>query len=536
MIALQIAIEHGGALRGQRCTLDAPLWIGRDDSCAVVLEDEQISRRHACIDVAQDQVRLRDCSVNGTTVDGRALHNRTEVLFLPAELVIGPYRLLVRAARTPSTSAAVPGMEQALPAYADVPIALRQRVHRKLLDQLDLARFSPSRLDAGAMRTKVLAALEQLVAELEAELPSAALRKKLAAELADEALDFGPMTALLADPSVSEIMVVDATTLYVERAGVIELTPYRFTDDDAVRAVIERIVTPIGRRIDESCPLVDARLPDGSRVNAVIPPLAVRGPCITIRKLRSTSLQLSDLVEGGSLSAAMADFLGSCVRARRNIVIAGGTGSGKTTLLNVLSAEIPSAERIVTIEDAVELRLQQKHVVALEAKLANLEGRGAFTIRDLLKNALRMRPDRIVVGECRGGEAIDMLQAMNTGHEGSMTTLHANSPAQAAARLEMLCLMSGIELPLRAIRSQIASSVHVFVQQARLANGRRLVTSITEVVGVDPEGEIELHELFRAERDGGPERSAFTATGYLPSFIDQLLDHGLGATRSADAS
>jgi pilus assembly protein CpaF len=527
MIALQVAIERERVLRGQRCALDAPLWIGRDEGCAIVLDDDQVSRRHACIDLMHDQIRLRDCSVNGTLVDGRALHNRTEVLFLPAELVIGPYRLLVRAARATSPSAA--SEPHSAPAYADVPAALRQRVHRQLLDQLDLARFSPSRLDAGLMRTKVQAALEQLVAELEAELPSPALRKKLAAEIADEALDFGPMTALLADSSVSEIMVVDATTIYVERNGVIELTPYRFTDDDAVRAVIERIVTPIGRRIDESCPLVDARLPDGARVNAVIPPLAVRGPCITIRKLRATSLKLADLVAGRSLSEAMADFLACCVRARRNIVIAGGTGSGKTTLLNVLSAEIPHGERIVTIEDAVELRLQQKHVVALEAKLANLEGRGAFSIRDLLKNALRMRPDRIVVGECRGGEAIDMLQAMNTGHEGSMTTLHANDPPQAAARLETLCLMSGLDLPLRAIRTQIASSVHVFVQQARLAEGRRLVTSITEVVGVDADGEIELHELFRFEGGGSDGHGGFVATGYLPSFVDELIAHGLGA-------
>jgi pilus assembly protein CpaF len=531
MIALQVAIEHEGALRAQRCTLDAPLWIGRDESCGVVLADEQVSRRHACIDLAQDQVRLRDCSVNGTVIDGRVLHNRTEVLFLPAELVIGPYRILVRAARAPRATTPCGPDARPMPTYADVPIALRQRVHRKLLDQLDLARFSPSRLDATAMRTKVLAALEELVAELAQELPDAAVRAKLAAELADEALDFGPMTALLADPSVSEIMVVDATTIYVERAGVIELTPFRFTDDDAVRAVIERIVTPIGRRIDESSPLVDARLPDGSRVNAVIPPLAVRGPCITIRKLRSTSLKLGDLVAGGSLSQAMADFLACCVRARRNVLIAGGTGSGKTTLLNVLSAEIPPAERVVTIEDAVELRLQQTHVVALEAKLANLEGRGAFTIRDLLKNALRMRPDRIIVGECRGGEALDMLQAMNTGHEGSMTTLHANDPAQAAARLETLCLMSGLDLPLRAIRAQIASSVHVFVQQARLPEGRRLVTSITEVVGVDDEGEIEQHELFRYEPAAAAGRGGFITTGYLPSFVDRLIAHGLGEAK-----
>jgi pilus assembly protein CpaF len=331
--------------------------------------------------------------------------------------------------------------------------------------------------------------------------------------------------------AVTEIMVVDPETIYVERNGLIEQSGQRFTDDEAVRAVIERIVTPIGRRIDESCPLVDARLPDGSRVNAVIPPLATRGACITIRKRPSARLELADLVARGSLSKAMARFLEHSVRARRNIVIAGGTGSGKTTLLNVLSAAIPSAERIVTIEDAAELALQQKHVVSLEAKVSNLEGRGAFTIRDLLKNALRMRPDRIIVGECRGGEALDMLQAMNTGHEGSMTTTHANSPREAVARLETLCLMAGLDLPLRVVRHQLAASVQLLVQTARLLDGSRRVTSITEVIGVDPDGSIELREIFRFEQTGladdGRVLGDLLPTGFLPTFTDVLVRQGL---------
>jgi pilus assembly protein CpaF len=334
-------------------------------------------------------------------------------------------------------------------------VALRRQIQRRLLDHLDLANLSPESLEPGALRAKVIAALELICAESCAELDADA-RAALIRELTDEALGLGPLESLLADPEVAEIMVVDANTIYVERHGLLERTQVRFTDDDAVRSVIERIITPLGRRIDESAPLCDARLPDGSRVNAIIPPLANRGACITIRKFAQHALGLSELVARGALSQMMADFLSASVRARRNIVIAGGTGSGKTTLLNALSAAIPERERVLTIEDAAELKLHQAHVVSLEARPPNMEGKGAYTIRDLVRNALRMRPDRIIVGECRGGEAIDMLQAMNTGHEGSMTTTHANSPVEAVSRLETLCLMAGLDLPIAAIRHQIA--------------------------------------------------------------------------------
>jgi pilus assembly protein CpaF len=295
--------------------------------------------------------------------------------------------------------------------------------------------------------------------------------------------------------------------------------------------VLERIVTPLGRRIDESNPIVDARLPDGSRVNAVIPPLALRGPCITIRKFPTERLTLDKLVSFGSLTQQMATFLERCVRVRANVVIAGGTGSGKTTLLNVLSAAIPEHERVVTIEDAAELRLAQPHVVALESRPPNMEGAGAITIRDLVKNALRMRPDRIVVGECRGGEALDMLQAMNTGHEGSMTTTHANSPGEAVQRLETLCLMSGLDLPMQAVRRQIASSVDLLVQQARFADGSRRITHITEVVGLDPSGELELRDIFlykhTATDAGGKVQGKFAPSGYIPSFVERFLAAGI---------
>ncbi|HMA95607.1 MAG TPA: CpaF family protein, partial [Polyangiaceae bacterium] len=329
----------------------------------------------------------------------------------------------------------------------------------------------------------------------------------------------------------TEIMVIDPETIYVERSGKLVQAENRFTDDERVRAVIERIVTPLGRRIDESSPLVDARLRDGSRVNAIIAPLALRGSCITIRTFSKVPLTLDKLYAFGALTQAMGRFLTRSVVAKRNIVISGGTGSGKTTLLNVLSAAIPSDERIVTIEDAAELQLSQPHIVSLETRPPNLEGTGSYTIRDLVKNALRMRPDRIVVGECRGGEALDMLQAMNTGHDGSLTTTHANSPAEALARLETLSLMAGVDLPARAIREQIASSVHLIVQQSRLSDGSRKVTAISELCGLDPDGEFELHPIYEFTRTStgtdGKVQGQFTATGRLPSFLTEFMVRGL---------
>ncbi len=349
--------------------------------------------------------------------------------------------------------------------------------------------------------------------------------------MTDEALGLGPLQDLLDDDSVSEIMVVDPNTIYVERHGKIRLTPLRFTDDESCRAAIERIVTPLGRRIDESTPLVDARLDDGSRVNAIIPPLAIRGPCITIRKFAKRTLQMDELVSLGSLSAAMARFLQRCVRAKKNLLISGGTGSGKTTLLNILSTEIPPAERIVTIEDAAELRLDQPHVVSLESKPSNLEGSGGYSIRDLVKNALRMRPDRIIVGECRAGEAIDMLQAMNTGHEGSMTTTHANSAAEALKRIETLCMMAGLDLSPRTVREQVAGSLHVVVQQTRFSDGSRRLTSVTEVGQLGEDGDLVLHDIFSFHRTGtspsGEVLGEHWTTGYVPSFLDEFITQGL---------
>jgi pilus assembly protein CpaF len=382
-----------------------------------------------------------------------------------------------------------------------------------------------------ALAPRVLQLMDELLDEHARELPKGLDRGRLRKELADEVLGLGPLEDLLSDPIVSEVMVVDRATIYVERKGKLELTGQRFSSEDALRSAIERIVTPLGRRIDESTPMVDARLKDGSRVNAIIPPLALRGPCLTIRKFSSRKLGVEDLIQFGSLDARMARFLQRAVIARRNILVSGGTGSGKTTLLNILSSAIPNDERIVTIEDAAELRLDQPHVVSLETRPPNMEGRGEYSIRDLVRNALRMRPDRIVVGECRGGEALDMLQAMNTGHDGSLTTIHANSAAEAVARMETLVLMAGLELPARAIREQIAASIHVIVQQARFSDGSRRITDISEVIGIQDDGSIRTEPIFEFVRapntaDGGV-RGDYRATGYMPSYVEDFVTLGL---------
>jgi len=424
------------------------------------------------------------------------------------------------------------------PASGIVGRELRKRVHRLLIDHLDLAQLDRASMEDSDMRPQVMAALSRIVDALASEFAGDVDRPAFLAEMCDEVLGLGPLERLLADDSVSEVMVVDSDTIFCERGGKLELTPLRFTDADTARAVLERIVSPLGRRIDESNPYVDARLKDGSRVNAIIPPLALRGPCITIRKFSREALTLETLVGFGSLTEEMAGFLRRCVAAKKNILISGGTGSGKTTLLNALSAAISPSERIVTVEDAAELRLVQPHVVVLESRPPNMEGRGEVSIRDLVRNALRMRPDRILVGECRGGEALDMLQAMNTGHDGSMTTTHANNPSESLARLETLCLMAGLDLPSRAIREQISSSLDVVVQQSRLGDGSRRITCIAEVVGMGRGAEIDVRPIYEFSRTAtaadGAVLGEFAATGYLPSFLAEFV--ALGLTRDGGLS
>jgi pilus assembly protein CpaF len=366
--------------------------------------------------------------------------------------------------------------------------------------------------------------LQEVFNRLKINIPES-VRQQITQEVMDEVLGYGPIQSLLNDPDVSEVMVNGPRKVYVEMKGKLVKSGVTFENDAHVIRVIERIILPLGRRVDADSPTVDARLPDGSRVNAIIPPVSIDGPSITIRKFRKDKLGMQNLVDFGSISPQMAEFLKACVISRLNIVISGGTGSGKTTLLNVLSGLIPEDERIVTIEDAAELQLQQDHIVRLETKPANLEGRGQVTIRDLVRNALRMRPDRVVVGECRGGETLDMLQAMNTGHDGSLTTLHANTPRDALSRLETMVLMAGMELPIKVIRQQISAAIDLIVQQTRLKDGSRKVTAISEVAGMEGDT-IVLTDIFRFEQTGidadGKIVGQLKPTGIRPLFTPRL--------------
>jgi pilus assembly protein CpaF len=432
------------------------------------------------------------------------------------------------ATRLQSLAQSLPAGEAAAPAGGP-PAALSNEELRKLKQWL-IARASsglenPAELKATeATRREVHTRLVEALATTRLPLPETA-RQGLVRGILDDFFGFGPIQPLLDDPTITEVMVNGPRLVYIERAGKITLTQVRFDDDDHVRRVIDRIILPLGRRVDYDNPLVDARLPDGSRVNAVIPPVAIDGPSITIRKFSAKRLTVEDLIEFGSMTPNIAEFLKACVVSRLNVVVSGGTGSGKTTLLNVLSGFIPADERIVTIEDAAELQLSQEHVVRLEAKKANLDGRGEVTIRDLVRNSLRMRPERIIVGECRGGEALDMLQAMNTGHDGSLTTLHANSPRDAISRMETMSLMAGLDFPLKVVREQIASAVELIVQQTRLRDGSRRVTQVTEVAGMEGDTVV-LQDVFKFTEEGadadGKVVGAMRATGLRPIFTPKL--------------
>ncbi len=403
-------------------------------------------------------------------------------------------------------------------------VDLKARVQTKLLSELDPSMDTRS--------PEVRSTIEELFSTILAEeniVLSRAEKTRLFEQIVAEILGFGPLEVLLADETITEIMVNGPKNVYIEQKGRLSRSNVTFENDDHVLRVLDRIVAPLGRRIDESSPTVDARLPDGSRVNAVIRPIALCGPTITIRKFSKKPYTVEDLIRFGSMTAEIAEFLRACVIARLNGVVSGGTGSGKTTLLNVMSGFIPNDERIVTIENAAELQLRQEHVVSLESRPANIEGRGQITIQDLVVNALRMRPDRIVVGECRSGEALDMLQAMNTGHDGSLTTAHANSPRDAIARLEVMCLMSGMDLPVRAIREQIASAVNIIVQQERLRDGSRKITKITEVQGMEGDV-ITMSDIFEFEQTGieaGKVIGRVRPTGLRPKFIEQIEAAGI---------
>jgi pilus assembly protein CpaF len=413
--------------------------------------------------------------------------------------------------------------------YVDPLAAVKRSVHQGLLDTLGPTLYD-AELDEKELAAKVRQTLQQVV-ESDEVLLTAADRARIIEEVSNEILGHGPLEPLLRDPTITEIMVNGADQVYIEREGRLHPAPAAFDDDMHLRRTIEKIVGRVGRRIDEASPMVDARLPDGSRVNAVIPPVSLDGPMLTIRKFSADPLTVRDLVAFGSFSPATAALLEACVRGRLNILISGGTGSGKTTTLNVLSGFVPSNERIITIEDAAELQLHQDHVVRMEARPANIEGRGQITARELVRNALRMRPDRIIVGEVRDGAAVDMLQAMNTGHDGSLTTLHANSPRDALSRLETMVLMAGVELPTRAIREQAASALDVIIHQSRLRDGTRRITHVTEVTGM--EGDIvTLQDIFLFDFGAGVDehgrfRGALNPTGVRPHFVTKLAEQGI---------
>ena len=599
---------------------DAEVSVGRDPSNSVCLDSPLVSRRHAVVRLAGGKLQLENVGLNSCVVgDEEVLGGQTAVFDVGTKVRIWPFSLTFEAEK------AVAVGRRELESHLRSQLAdLELRIHRKLLERLDLYEFEANRvadkqsilmlenniedvcrelklfaveneplldemtgltlrdylvnqliLERGADQVFDLAALTAneydlpvtLVPEREAELHGMLqfLRQRLnlaecrdvsqqihrvesqfadsfhlvrphlhkelrrylilrtlKKDLKDTIFGFGPLQDLLRAPTVTEIMVVSSEQIYIERDGVIERSGRRFISDKVTESIIERIVAQVGRRIDKSQPLVDARLPDGSRVNAIIPPLSVKGPCLTIRKFPAQRLTMEDLIEMGSVTRAAATFLRASVIDHRSILVSGGTGAGKTTLLNVLSAFIPYKERIVTIEDTTELRLHQEHVVPLETKPPNVEGAGEYTIRDLVRNALRMRPDRIVVGECRGGEALDMIQAMNTGHAGSMTSVHANSADEVTERLEVLILMAA-ELPITSIHRQLASALDLIVHIDRTPDGRRAVTQIAEVVRFDPdEKRIVMHDIFNC-RDG----QTLRPTGYLPSFVSSLVDKQL---------
>jgi pilus assembly protein CpaF len=413
------------------------------------------------------------------------------------------------------------------PARDDKFQDLKLRVHHRLFDVLDLSRIAEMSEEKNG--EEVMAATQRVLAEEGVALTKDE-RQRLLREIKDEVFGLGPLEPLLRDPTVCDILANGPNQVYVERAGRLELTKLRFRDSAHLMRIIERIVSRMGRRIDESNPMVDARLEDGSRVNAIVPPLALDGPSLSIRRFSADKLDHNDLIRIGSMTPELVATLQAAVRARLNILVSGGTGSGKTTLLNILSSFIPETERIVTIEDAAELRLRQEHVVRLETRPANLEGKGQITQRELLVNTLRMRPDRIIVGECRAGEALDMLQAMNTGHDGSLTTVHANTPRDALSRLETMVAMSGLDLPKSAVRGQITSAIHLVIQAARLSDGSRRITSLSEIVGM--EGEVvSMQEIFTLERHGidasGKVLAQLVSTGLRPKFVEKLAAEGI---------
>ena len=540
--------------------------IGRGEENLVVLQGWSIAARHATIRADDGGIFIKTLGGRAAVkVNGKTVKDEAGPIGNSDVVEIGDYRIRVlteagaaaanTAASRATSAAGAPDARTAVPAPApaaggreqvqattsttlatltdpELDIATwRGRVHAALVKQMDLRRLDVHKLSDEELRVKTAELIEWALEREFSELPKSISRRVLARQVLDEAIGLGPLEALIEDDSVTEIMVNGADDIFIEREGRVVKSDVTFTNDRAVISAIERIVAPLGRRLDESSPMVDARLKDGSRVNAIIPPVALRGPSISIRKFAKRKLEGRDLITYGSLDEPMLRFLEIAVREKKNVVVTGGTGSGKTTLLNILSNFIPPNERVVTIEDAAELKLVQPNLVALEARPPNLEGKGTISIRDLVKNSLRMRPDRIVVGECRGGEALDMLQAMNTGHEGSLTTAHANSPRDAISRIEVMVLMAGMDFPMAVVREQICSAIDLIVHQKRFPCGSRKVTHISEITGLES-GTIQLQDIFRFDvrtysGSNGKVAGDFGATGAIPEFMEELADRGV---------
>ena len=568
MFGIEITLPDGRKQRAR--SRDTSLIIGSQNSCKINIHDSNIKGRHAELFVKNHQVFVRTLNSDASlTVNGESKHlagplssqdvlrvglhelkvrwNHTlqDPVFSVPEAQSKPLNQILEGAQKNPASPDKPFGHIELPGASNHSLAaspscpeapwdhevfhLRKILQNQLVDAFGIRRVDVHRMDDDELRKLT----EKIVRELMDRLPDFPAhidRESLMRDVRDEAIGLGLLEPLLADPSITEIMVNAANEIFVERSGRLQQLPMAFTSDQTVLGIIERIVAPIGRRIDESSPMVDARLKDGSRVNAVIPPLALKGPSLTIRKFSQRKLGADDLLKFDSASPGMIEFLKVCVEQHKNIIISGGTGSGKTTLLNILSNFIPPHDRIVTIEDAAELQLHHPNIVSMESRPANLEGKGQISIRDLVKNALRMRPDRIVVGECRGGEALDMLQAMNTGHDGSLTTAHANTPRDMLSRLEVMVLMAGMDLPIQAIREQVSSAVNVIVQQSRLSCGSRKITSIVEVTGIEG-GKIQLQEIFSYVQEGfdsqGKTLGYFTGRGCVPEFYEKLAARGM---------
>ncbi|MCK9366887.1 MAG: Flp pilus assembly complex ATPase component TadA [Metallibacterium scheffleri] len=555
-------------------TCNAPVClIGKSDENLVVLQGWAVQRKHAAILRQDDQLFVREeggapTLLNGLRVSGvqgpLAPGDVVEIgaYKISAEMVrgdsmptatreavqmttsggAGAARAIAESAREPAAAAnaarsATPesnGTGPRLGGDAKQIFSTLRLIHERVIARLDFRRIDVTKFGETELRNKTRELIEEIIEE-DPSIVGKLSRDMLVEAAVNEAVGLGPLESLLADDTVSEIMVNRYDQIFVERAGKLQESEIVFSSDQAVQSAIERIVAPLGRRIDESSPMVDGRLKDGSRVNAVIPPLSLKGPSLTIRKFSKRKLVSQDMVNYGSATMDMMDFLKLAVEQRKNVLISGGTGSGKTTLLNILSNFIPGDERVVTVEDAAELKLSQPNLVSLEARPANVEGKGLVSIRDLVRNCLRMRPDRIVVGECRGGEALDMLQAMNTGHDGSLTTVHANAPRDTLARLEVMVLMAGMDLPVAAIRQQIASAIDLIVQQQRMSDGSRKITHISEVTGME-NGVIQLQDLFLFKQHGYDDdhkiRGEYTPTGRIPEFYEDLAARGIDVDRS----